>query len=67
VGSVFELGAAGGSLECRNLLTVGHQEIRYLRLYPHHNLCFYFYCADVAFQPMECFTQVVSEAVGRTA
>ena len=28
VGQVYELGAAGGSLECRNILTVGHQEIK---------------------------------------
>ena len=28
VGSVYELYSAGGSLECRNVLTVGHQEIR---------------------------------------
>ena len=28
VGHVYELAAAGGSLECRNVLTVGHQEIR---------------------------------------
>ena len=27
VGSVYELYSAGGSLECRNLLTVGHQEL----------------------------------------
>ena len=28
VGSVYELYSAGGSLECRNVLTVGHEEIR---------------------------------------
>jgi hypothetical protein len=28
VGSVYELYSAGGSLECRNVLSVGHEEIR---------------------------------------
>ena len=35
VGGVYELYSAGGSLECRNVLSVGHEEIR--RCGPRHH------------------------------